>query len=147
MRAISLTNSWLSGVQKGLQTGHALVELGLLVRKYESELPQKFFTDWAENHKTLIVLEGGSHKDLWDFHDFLYANRHEFAGNLIFAHFEEDEESLNDAYTAVVLVLSDKYETWLGEWRDRVTASLIREFMSESEIKLFDWISRCKLAS
>jgi hypothetical protein len=58
MRAIVLTNSWLSGLQKGLQAGHALVEMSLDA-KYHN-----LYRDWASGHKTLIVLEGGSHLNL-----------------------------------------------------------------------------------
>lgn len=146
MRAISLTNSWLSGIQKGLQTGHSLVELSQLVKNYNSDHPQNLFDTWANDHKTLIVLDGGSHQDLWEFYDFLFMNRHEFDENLIFAHFAEDEESLNGAMTAVVMVLSDKYEAVLEKYRAREIDHRSGLF-SEEELELFERLSSYRLAS
>jgi hypothetical protein len=48
----------LSDIQKGIQFGHAVVEYFLNSRNsYEKR--QNYF-DWAENHKTFIILNGGT---------------------------------------------------------------------------------------
>lgn len=40
--------------QMGIQFGHAVVELGLMDRERE------LYLEWAKNHKTFIVLDGGT---------------------------------------------------------------------------------------
>jgi len=47
----------LSGIQKGIQFAHALVEYSL---KYGNTDEYK---DWANNHKTFVILNGGTTND------------------------------------------------------------------------------------
>ena len=135
MRAIVLTNSWLSGVQKGLQAGHALVEMSLT----ENFLYQ----EWAAWHKTLIVVEGGSHRDLEDFFLFLHkGDEVDYA----FSSFSEDEESLNNATTAVAVILSNKYEDYLQNYRQRDLAGIWLQ-LTDWEKEFFQKLNLCRLAS
>lgn len=48
----------LSGIQKGIQAGHAAVEYGL---KYGS---RKVYKNFAKYHKTFILLDGGGSEDM-----------------------------------------------------------------------------------
>jgi hypothetical protein len=62
MRFYALTNMYLSSIQNGIQPLHVL---GEMFTKYTVESPQKSaLFDWAENHKTVIVLNGGTTDDL-----------------------------------------------------------------------------------
>lgn len=58
MRLYFFNNMYLGGIQAGIQAGHAAVELML---KYGDEPAVK---DWAENHKTFIILNGGDSDNL-----------------------------------------------------------------------------------
>lgn len=53
LRMYGLVNYQLTGIQMGIQFGHAVVEYGL---DNNSDLYQ----DWAKNHKTFIILNGGT---------------------------------------------------------------------------------------
>lgn len=48
----------LTGIQSGIQMLHAIVEYGLLY----GDTPQ--YVEWATNHKTVILLDGGTTNDV-----------------------------------------------------------------------------------
>lgn len=58
----------ISDIQKGIQFGHGVVEYSQMVRKvFEKQKNSQLATDiynqyndWAENHKTFIILNGGT---------------------------------------------------------------------------------------
>jgi hypothetical protein len=51
----------LSGIQKGIQCGHAALEYYL---KYGVTIPE--YKDFIENHKTFILLDGGGSGDMYE---------------------------------------------------------------------------------
>lgn len=51
----------LSGRQQGIQAGHAAVEYGRLANIYESHAQ---YFEFADKHKTFIVLDGGTSGDM-----------------------------------------------------------------------------------
>ncbi len=54
MRGYFLTNMYLSSIQHGIQAAHCLQEIN-------NNFPgNEILTDWAENHKTMYVLNGGT---------------------------------------------------------------------------------------
>ena len=95
MRAYFFVNTALSGIQKGLQVAHCAVEMGENNPTYD---------EWACEHKTIIVLEGGFNKELSEIEDFF--------GEIIHPHpwaaFREDEDTLALAYTAVGIILPER---------------------------------------
>jgi len=61
LRMYGLTPYQLSGIQIGIQFGHAVVEYGQKM-KYIGEHNQSLntqYNDWADNWKTFIILNGG----------------------------------------------------------------------------------------
>ena len=109
MRFYGFGNYYLSSLQQGLQAGHAAVDLYV---KYhlEQELSnqQVLFADWAANHKTMVLLNGGNSADLQDLFNFLSCEENPYP----FVKFHEDEVSLNGALTYVGMILPPKiYET------------------------------------
>jgi len=51
----------ISEIQKGIQFGHAVVELNQKLRSHEDwRFELKKYDDWANNHKTFIILNGGT---------------------------------------------------------------------------------------
>lgn len=60
MKLYTFTLYQLTGIQKGIQSAHATVEYGLgnvLCREAEA---RRLYKDWATNHKTMILLQGGT---------------------------------------------------------------------------------------
>jgi|GEM_PF-5530143 len=105
MRAYVLVNSALSGIQKGLQAGHALVEMAMDARTKNAR--SAVFNEWAVSHKTMIVLEGGYHAGLEAAKAALEAA---LGGKdeLPWTAFYEDEETMNGMLTAVAVVVPER---------------------------------------
>lgn len=100
-RMYGLVNYQLSGIQKGIQFGHAVVEYGLANFKLEE------YQKWARYDKTFIILNGGTtnvsnidygtlnaHKDTLDYN------------GIVFAPFYEPD--LGDQLTAVVFLVDER---------------------------------------
>lgn len=114
MRLYSFTNTWLSGIQKGLQTAHVVNEMN---RHYTGNSERLNVTsdhalhnyfEWSHSGKTIIILNGGSHDTLENY-ELLFSN----ARNLFhpWAAFREDKYSLNGAMTAVGIILPDTFNS------------------------------------
>lgn len=109
MRFYGFGNYYLSSLQQGLQAGHAAVDLYV---KYhlmqEQDSRQVLYADWAANHKTMVLLNGGNSANLQDLFDFLNCEENPYP----FVKFHEDEVSLNGALTYVGMILPPKiYDT------------------------------------
>ena len=118
MTLFCFTHSSLSGIQKGIQSLHAAVDL---VQKYTGPRAQLVNT-WARDHKTVVVLDGGSCVDLQAI-VYLLALSHPYP----WTSFSEDA-SLSNALTAVAILLppwmaerprpgSEFYEDLWRQWR------------------------------
>lgn len=93
LRYYGFCNYYLSQLQCGLQTCHVVSEM--------SVMPTPDYTDWAVNHKTIILLNGGNQKALEDLLEYL----NNFNFHFKFEHFREDGDSLNGCMTAVGIIL------------------------------------------
>ena len=62
------------------------------------------FRDWAENHKTMVFLNGGNQASLQELRDYFTSPDNPYA----WGHFSEDEQSLNNCLTCVGIVLPEK---------------------------------------
>lgn len=118
MRYYGLTNFYLSSIQQGIQNAHCIVEMaiewgfGLTIR------PQGvMFRDWAENHKTMVLLNGGNQSALEDFRLFFDTSSNPFA----WGSFCEDNQSLNNALTCVGIVLPERVYEAAALLRQRTT--------------------------
>lgn len=110
-RCYHINNFYLSGIHAGIQSAHAQHELAMkyLVDPAYAEsvhhAPAKAgYLEWAQNHKTIIVLNGGMQSNLEEWAAFLTAGLHPFA----WAKFNEAEEALNGALTNIALVLPER---------------------------------------
>lgn len=105
MRLYTFTNYYLSSLQVGLQTAHVVHEL---FNKYVTDdIPhteQNMLWDWSDNHKTIVILNGGNCATLGDLELFLQSRENEFA----YSAFCEDRQSLNNALTCVGIVLPER---------------------------------------
>jgi len=161
MRAYFFVNSWLSGIQKGIQVAHCVAEMADSAMVVESWAHDKaareanperinahdIYCDWI-NDKTIIVLEGGSHKDLKEIAGF-FEPFAQVSGALInpypWKSFSEDEESLGGAMTCVGIIVPPKiYEAakaygLSSPYRNDVN-------LTSWELKLIDLINSKELA-
>lgn len=109
MRAYYWGNLYMSSIQQGIQSLHCTGELFI---KYH---PQGSFTveavkasadlyDWAENHKTVIVLNAGEMKALEKVRKLFDDPENPYA----WASWNESEESLAGALTSVGVILPER---------------------------------------
>jgi hypothetical protein len=124
-RMYGLTNYQLTGIQKGIQFLHGVVEYSQMVNRVGGELLD-IYNDWANSHKTVILLNGGTtNHRIDDGLPFGSLNQHvlELQKNSIdFATFNEPD--LGDQLTAVVFIVDERvfnrkkypdFEDWLIE--------------------------------
>ena len=102
-RLYCLTNpTYMSQIQCGIQSLHVLGELNVKYRHEKTEAADLLF-DWQDNHKTVIVLNGGCAGDLVEIREYLYQDA--AALGLPYAHFNEDVYSLGGVITCVGVVV------------------------------------------
>lgn len=119
MRFYGFGNYYLSSLQQGLQAGHTIAELFVDFGRYGNQSANKFANqqenvhhlirgqmvfDWAKNHKTMVLLNGGNSKDLAELFEFFASPENKFP----FAKFNEDEQSLCNALTYVGIILPER---------------------------------------
>ena len=102
MRLYSVTNMYTAGIHAGIQTAHAVHEM---FRKPMLTGQRAVLEDWADNHKTIIVLSGGYHANIRTVAEQF--SRLGKAMSLPNAHFCESEDALAGAYTAAVIVVPE----------------------------------------
>lgn len=111
MRYYGFGNYYLSSLQQGLQAHHVCVEMfNRFNDKGEcdpGDIGQQWYhlDEWAKNHKTIVLLNGGNSADLKELHDFMVAGHTNVFNNFPYACFHEDEQSLCGALTSVGIVL------------------------------------------
>lgn len=106
MRAYFFTNYYMSSIQKGIQSLHCVADMFSYYEHNDSS-PSKYdqLLDWANYHKTAILLNGGNSKDLKEMYDKLhFAAKHTYP----YGKFCEDEQSLNNAVTCVGILVPEK---------------------------------------
>lgn len=107
LRLYSFVNHYLAsgGPHAGIQTGHAAVDL---TRKYTNAFADvspndvEMIVEWADNHKTFIVLNGGMHVEM------LRVKKLVEESGFPFSVFHESEEALNGIMTTVAVVLPEQ---------------------------------------
>ena len=163
MRCYTFGNYYMSSIQQGIQAAHSTA--GLFV-KYDKNIVPDYVTkqkldlyDWAENHKTMVCLNGGNLQGLKDIETLFQ----EIGNKLPWASFYEDEESLGSILTNIAIVtpeyiygtaakirtgdlvqignkLFDKYCT---ELYNPARAKIV---LNDFEIKLIQLLNSCQLA-
>ena len=103
LRFYSFGNMYLSSIQQGIQAAHVVGEMSTMYWGEQSEYAHSFY-DWAANHKTIILLNGGYGENLHDLIDFFDCMDNEYP----FAYFKESEAALDNALTSVGIVLPEE---------------------------------------
>jgi len=150
MRAYFFGNMYLSSIQQGIQAQHTTAEMFI-------EYPDApDLLDWATNHKTSILLNGGYSENLHRLVDSFAVEENDFA----WGHFHESEEALDGALTCVGIILpAEIYDTaaFVRSARTREDRLIVDKFndtgvfeeelFSDFEIWLINEITNYGLAS
>ena len=105
LRLYTFINVYLSSIQQGIQTAHLVHELFTTYTKPGSEKTRLY--DWANNHKTIITLNGGANADIQSKFLFLMREARSLEFPAPFASFCEDEYSLGGVMTGCAVVLPE----------------------------------------
>jgi hypothetical protein len=122
LRFYTFVNFYLSSLQQGVQSFHVCHEMFMKYRIEEeddachgpsgtisnpSSAAMRLY-DWANHHKTVIVLNGGANQDILDKYIFLSREAEAFSFPAPFTSFSEDDYSLGGVMTAVGIVLPEE---------------------------------------
>ncbi len=102
MRGYFLTNMYLSPIQCGIQSAHCIHDMFITYRTVPMEPATDLLYSWAENHKTMIVLNGGTSDDLKEFYDFMMLH------NDLYPFEDFREPGIENAVTVVGVVLPEE---------------------------------------
>lgn len=144
MRAYFFGNMYLSSIQQGIQALHVVSEMF----SFENDpFKRKLLTDWGKEHKTVVLLNGGYARELYDIKNLLNTINNPFP----WAVFHEEEAALDGAITSVGIILPPKIyigakmirekEIELSEIEDsgRITFDLDGELITD-EVSKFEFM-------
>lgn len=103
MRYYGFGNYYLSSIQQGIQAAHCVADMFVKYAKCPLSDTPRMLYNWAENHKTMVLLNGGNSEDLKYLHDEFETNFNTFA----WGSFREDTQSLNGAWTHVGIIVPE----------------------------------------
>lgn len=112
-RAYFFQNTYVSGIHAGIQSQHCTTEMFIKYTHsimHRAELQEhnqgceQMLYDWAYNHKTTIVLNGGFAKALYELSVFLDDDENKYP----WAYFKESEDALDGCITNVGIILPEK---------------------------------------
>lgn len=111
LRGYFFTNMYLSGLQKGLQSAHAVHDAFV---KYEDPTIDIFHPaysllwEWARHHRTMVILDAGYHEEIEDLATFFDTDDNPYPWEIV----NEAEDALRGAATCVMIVLPEEiYKT------------------------------------
>lgn len=113
MRGYFLTNMYLSPIQCGIQSAHCIHEMFVTYATCNlAPDARSILWSWAEEHKTMIVLNGGTSDDLQEVFDFLMRG----PGGYPYEKFYEP--GIDGALTCVGVILNEHMINLIGWERD-----------------------------
>lgn len=140
----------LSGIQKGIQYGHAVVEYGLAARGLQG--PEDIFWKWAKYDKTFIILNGGTTNENKDGKWYGSLQKHRDAiQELGIPYAEFHEPDLNDTLTGFVFLVDERvYDRELypdfveekPEWKLRKNEKHLAEVAERNEKNYIKWVEK-----
>lgn len=135
MRLYSFVNMYLSHIQAGIQTAHALQELNL---KYRNTNLEHIVNEWATNHKTIIVLNSGYQSSIQETIN-LFENLPDIV-QYPHASFREEHDALNNALTCAVVILPECVYNF-----DINHSLMINDLKIDTEFKIYNHIKSKRL--
>lgn len=105
MRLYTFINMYLSSIQQGIQTAHIVSEL---FTKYDDQdFCLEDIKEWAENHKTIIVLNGGYSSNIEELRTFFFEPENFYP----WVEFRESYDALDNALTGIGIILPERIYT------------------------------------
>lgn len=141
MRLYTFINMYLSSIQQGIQTAHIVHELFNKYLHNNVARPYELLYDWSENHKTIIVLNGGDAFDIDNLYHFLLKDENPYP----FASFHESEDALWGVTTGVGIVLPESIYTTVEKLRERLMYEYTLQY-SPWEVELTERLATYSLA-
>ena len=103
MRAYFFGNFYLSSIQQGIQAQHCTAEMFVKYGAYKNAYD--VLHQWADEHKTSILLNGGDSGDLMELaQEYMQTMSNPYPWAL----FQESASALNNAVTCVGIILPEK---------------------------------------
>ena len=106
LRMYGLVNYQLTGIQKGIQFLHGVVEYGQFIKNVGGEELIKY-NEWADRYKTVILLDGGSTNTNPDRLGTLNQHLQSLKDNNVFCT-DFYEPDLGDQLTGVVFIVDER---------------------------------------
>ena len=104
LRAYFFGNMYLSSIQQGIQAGHVISELFVKYPHPPAIRDSHLLWDWAENHKTVVLLNGGYSSELLDIIQFFSHRDNPYP----WTSFCEADDALDGALTCVGIILPEQ---------------------------------------
>ncbi len=103
MRAYFFGNMYLRSIQQGIQAAHATADM-FVKYAYDSSDKSLSLHDWAANHKTMILLDGGYLETIQELIEFFEDRRNPYP----YTSFNEGQDALGGIVTTVGIILPEK---------------------------------------
>ena len=143
MRGYFLCNMYLSSIQCGIQSAHVVAEMFI---KYRGLAAESTLIEWATNHKTMILLNGGYQSELEEFYNYVLTAGRDQTNHYPFAIFHEELDALNGATTSVGIILPEKVYAATAEVREGLKETIFWDQLNDYERGIVVRLSRLKLA-
>lgn len=143
MRAYFWTNFYLSSMSHGIQAQHCTADL-FVEYTNKKDNTTKVLYDWAKNHKTSIILNGGNHEGLMNVLETV--GRLATNLDLPYTSFYEDLQSLNGMLTCVGLIVPEPVYTLSAMMRSGATEQEQNNYVSPYTIHAANGTSVYELA-
>jgi hypothetical protein len=153
MRLYTFINYYLSSIQQGIQSAHIAVDLFCKYTdpKYDKKILDTIIT-WADDHKTMVVCNGGNVASLKDLIQFFKDEENIYP----WASFCEDGDSLGGTLTGVGIIIPEELYDVTTEFeynkktgirsKQYVYAKDIRVTYADPESYIYQFIDRIKSA-
>ena len=148
MRIYHFGNFYMSSIQQGIQAAHCQTGMSVKYKyceAYTTPEQQEMYWDWAENHKTMICLNGGMNSDLYDILKMMDSKDNDYP----WGYFNESREAMNGMLTNIAIVLPERIYETASKVRSREYTTLedIKHlYLTEFENKLIDTLNSCSIA-
>lgn len=106
LRLYTFVNFYLSSIQQGIQSAHIAHELFVKYKNNKNQIEKIY--EWATDHKTMIVLNGGPNQSIIEINNLF----NDIVSDLLFitpfTSFYEDDPSLGGIMTSVGIILPEE---------------------------------------
>ncbi len=133
MRCYYFGNMYLSSIQQGVQALHATTKLFVKYTSRAGEANRTLF-DWAENHDTVILLNGGYSSTINELIHFFADDENPYP----WASFHEGIDALDGALTCVGIVFPEKIYDTARMIREAHDDELLNEIQARGSFTFYD---------